>query len=114
MNADLRTYGVSEQAAKEYLKTAEGMILLQRLIEGDPDAPVNEIRNRAIGFITSGVNLPRMEIINEPLVMLVPRGKMPKPHFLMNWNPSIIQLSVISLMMMLAGRFIWGHIRVIW
>ncbi|MBT9550140.1 MAG: hypothetical protein IV088_04765 [Hydrogenophaga sp.] len=74
-----KTQGVSRQAALDYLETPEGQLYRQRLIEAAPDKPVSEIRRRAIDQITSGRELPRMEILNEPLVKIVPNGQQPSP-----------------------------------
>lgn len=69
-----RTHGVSELEADTYLKTPEGKKYVQRLFEADPHASNDEITTRAIGQIRSGTDLPRMEIMNEPLVKIVSKG----------------------------------------
>ncbi|QGW84388.1 hypothetical protein [Variovorax paradoxus] len=74
-----QTHGVSESAAKSYLKTKEGILFLTRLNEAAPDAPIDKIRDRAVEQLTSGRELPRMEVINEPLVKIVPAGSKPSP-----------------------------------
>ena len=74
------THGVSVQEAKDYLKTTEGELYFKRLIEADPTTAINtpkEIDKRAIDQLTSGRELPKMEVINEPLVKIVPRGTVP-------------------------------------
>ena len=71
------THGVSKQVAKNYLETTEGRLFLKRVMEADPKMALEnyeEIENRAISQLTSGAELPRMEIINEPLVKIVPKG----------------------------------------
>ena len=78
------THGVSVEAAENYLlDTPEGELYLNRVREADPltakDAP-DEIYKRALKQLTSGAELPRMEIINEPLVKIVPRGQTPSPY----------------------------------
>jgi peptidoglycan hydrolase-like protein with peptidoglycan-binding domain len=74
-------HGVSEQTAIEYLKTPEGEIYLKRVIEAAPtNADIDDLTDRAIGHICSGSELPRVEIINEPLVKIVPRGQTPSPY----------------------------------
>jgi hypothetical protein len=75
-----KPHGVSWQAASDYLDTKEGKLFRQRLIEADPNAPIDKIDERAIGQIRSGRELPRLEMINEPLVKAVPRGTQPTPH----------------------------------
>lgn len=68
-----KTHGVTEQVALDYLETPEGEKFLRLLKDADPDAPLDAIADRAIGQIKSGRDLPRMEVINEPLVKIVPR-----------------------------------------
>lgn len=75
-----KTHGVSEQAAKDYLDTPEGTRYWLRLKEADPTAPASKIDERAIGQLTSGSELPRMETINEPLVKIVPQGSKVSPY----------------------------------
>lgn len=70
-----KTHGVSEEAARAYLLTPEGGRMLDSLVQGDSTAPTSEIRRRAIGLLTSGRDLPRLEVINEPLVKIVPAGE---------------------------------------
>ena len=70
-----RTHGVSELEADTYLKTPEGKKYVQRLFEADPHASNDEITTRAIGQIRSGTDLPRMEIMNEPMIKIVAHGK---------------------------------------
>lgn len=68
------THGVSRQAALDYLDTPEGTRYLQILKEAAPNISDSKIVDRAIGQITSGRDLPRMEVIDEPLVKIVPAG----------------------------------------
>lgn len=74
------TQGVGVQQAKDYLDTREGKIYIRRLIESDSSLPLSEIRNRAIAQLTSGRELPRMEIFDEPLVKLTPVGADVSPY----------------------------------
>jgi hypothetical protein len=74
------TQGVSHQKAADYLDTPEGMIYERRLIEANPTASLSRIRDRAIEQIRSGHDLPRMEVINEPLVKIVPTGERVSPY----------------------------------
>jgi hypothetical protein len=74
------TKGVSRQAALGYLETPEGRLYRQRLIEASPDTPISEVRRRAVNQITSGRELPRMEMLDEPLVKIVPKGQTPSPY----------------------------------
>src|ERR1700723_1651966 len=68
------THGVSEQAAKSYLKTPEGNLYLQRLVQADPSSSASKIADRAMDQIISGRELPRMELSSDPLVKIVPTG----------------------------------------
>ena len=43
-----KTHGVSEQTAKNYLKTPEGMLYLTRLNEAFPNSTIDEIRKKAL------------------------------------------------------------------
>src|SRR5687768_1671548 len=74
------THGVSHQRAADYLDTPEGMIYEQRLVEANPTASLSKIRDRAIEQIRSGHDLPRMEVIDEPLVKIVPAGEGVSAH----------------------------------
>lgn len=75
------THGVTPQEARQYLRTPEGVLYLSRLEEAAPTGtPIADLRMRAINQITSGRELPRMELINEPLVKIVPSGSEPSPH----------------------------------
>lgn len=74
------TRGVSSEAAEQFLDTEEGRRIREALIRSDPNASMDELRNRAIDQITSGRELPRMEVINEPLVKIVPRGESVSPY----------------------------------
>lgn len=69
------TAGISEQAAKDYLDTQKGRIYREALIRATPNASISEIDQRAIGQLTSGRELSRMETIDESLVKIVPRGE---------------------------------------
>ncbi|MDR6991652.1 hypothetical protein [Luteimonas sp. 3794] len=80
LGRSFKTHGVSEQAAKEFLRTDEGLIYQQRLIEADPAASAQVIRERAILQTMSGQELPRMELVSEPLVKAVPSGTQPTPY----------------------------------
>lgn len=75
-----RTHGVSEEEAKKYLKSPDGIKYLTRLNEAAPDASIDKLRERALEQITSGRELPRMEMLDEPLVKIVPKGQQPSPH----------------------------------
>ena len=62
-----KSHGVSKQAVEDYLKTSEGKLYRQRLIEADPVTARNDpnkIIERAVEQITSGIDLPRLETIN--------------------------------------------------
>lgn len=74
-----KTHGVSEEEAKKYLKSPDGLKYLTRLNEAAPDASIDKLRERAIEQITSGRELPRMETLDEPLVKIVPKGQQPSP-----------------------------------
>ena len=74
------THGVSETAAKEYLNTSEGSRYWLSLKSADPKAGPEVIDKRAIEQIRSGVELPRIEVINEPLVKVTPRGEAITPY----------------------------------
>ena len=74
------THGVSEKAATSYLKTSEGQLYLQRLVEADPTSSASKITDRAISQIISGRDLPRMEVSGDPLVKIVPTGTKVSPY----------------------------------
>jgi hypothetical protein len=60
-----KTIGLTKKAATDYLNTTEGDLFYRRLVEADPNASAIEINDRAIKQLTSGRELPRMEIIDE-------------------------------------------------
>lgn len=75
------THGVTPQEARQYLRTPEGVLYLSRLEEAAPTGtPIADLRMRAINQITSGRELPRMEMLDEPLVKIVPKGQQPSPY----------------------------------
>ena len=69
-----KTIGVSRTAAEQFLNTSAGEIYFERIADADVESSTQELRNRAILQLTSGRELPRMEVFNEPLVKIVPRG----------------------------------------
>jgi hypothetical protein len=69
-----RTHGIGRSTADSYLSSAEGQIYFKRVSEADPMLSLEKRYERAIQHLTSGRELPRMEIINEPLVKIVPHG----------------------------------------
>lgn len=73
------TRGVSKGAALGFLETPEGERYLDLLHEASPNTPLPELQERAIKQITSGRELPRMEMLDEPLVKIVPKGQQPSP-----------------------------------
>lgn len=75
-----KTQGVSRQQALDYLETPEGKLYRQRLIEASPNTPLNKLNDRAIDQLTSGRELPRMEMLDGPLVKIVPKGQTPSPY----------------------------------
>jgi outer membrane lipoprotein SlyB len=74
-----KAHGVSKQTAEDFLDTPEGARFWQSLAEADPHATTRDIDERAIDQITSGRDLPRMEVINEPLAKIVPFGDRVSP-----------------------------------
>jgi hypothetical protein len=91
-----KTYGVNEQAAKNYLDTPEGERYFKKLWEAAPDTPLEKMRERAIDQLRSGRELPRTEIINEPLVKIVPVGEKPTPYTPFWGKESDLDLAVKS------------------
>ncbi|MGS1120233.1 hypothetical protein [Rhodanobacter sp. UC4436_H3] len=85
------THGVSRKAAMEFLRSPEGTIFRQRLIEADPGATASTIVDRAIQQIGSGIELPRMELSAEPLLKIVPVGQQ-VPSF----SPFFVRQSVFE------------------
>lgn len=85
------THGLSKQAAIEYLGTPEGALFRRRLVEADTTAPADLINKRALEQLTSGRELPRTEVISEPLAKIVPAGTKPSDH-----SPFFAKLSEIE------------------
>jgi uncharacterized protein YcfJ len=75
-----KTLGVNAQEAADFLERPEGGVLLQRLAEADPRATKIDIFNRAMSQLTSGHELPRIELTHEPLVKIVPSGQSVSPY----------------------------------
>lgn len=74
------TRGVSKEAALGFLETPGGERYLDLLHEASPNTPLPDLQERAIKQITSGRELPRMEMLDEPLVKIVPKGQQPSPY----------------------------------
>lgn len=90
------THGVSVQAAKAYLDTPEGTLYWQRLAESDREATAFEIDARAIEQITSGRDLPRMAIVDEPLIKLTRLDGEVSPHSSYLARESVIDEALAS------------------
>ena len=90
------THGLSKEVAVDYLRSPEGRLFRQRLIEADLNAPASKIDERAIEQLTSGRELPRMEIINEPLVKLPPIGTDVSPYSPYFARPSTVDDGLAS------------------
>ena len=80
-----KTHGVSELDADAYLNTSDGKLYFKRLREFDQNSSFDDLYDRAVGQIRSGTDLPRMEIMNEPLVQLVPAGGKPPSDSMPFW-----------------------------
>ncbi|GAA6142318.1 hypothetical protein [Hydrogenophaga sp. 5NK40-0174] len=74
-----KTHGLSEEQARQFLKTSEGEAYLQRVIEAGKggNAGFKELYDRAVGQITSGREFPRVDMNSEALVKIVPAGSKP-------------------------------------
>lgn len=68
------THGVSKQDIRSFLKTDEGSLFRQRLVEADPNSSAVTIYRRAIEQLASGNEIPRVQLSDEPLYKVVPRG----------------------------------------
>ena len=71
-----KTYGITEQEAKNYLETPEGQLYRQKLIKADPNASLDKIEDRAIEQIMSGRGRPLLETIHagDTRIRLEPHG----------------------------------------
>lgn len=78
--ATFETKGLDEQVALDYLQTPEGAKYLKHLKDAAPNASEELITDRAIGHLTSGRELPHIEVTHEPLVKIVPSGQRVSPH----------------------------------
>lgn len=68
------TIGVTRAEAVRYLDSPEGELYFQRVVDADPASDALALKDRAIEQIQTGRELPRMEIIDEPIVKIVPAG----------------------------------------
>ncbi|MNJ60383.1 hypothetical protein D3C77_561070 [compost metagenome] len=59
----------------DFLKTADGRLYVKKLIAAAPDASPDEIFKRAYSQIASGSTIPKIAIIDSPLVKIVPMGQ---------------------------------------
>ena len=75
-----KTQGVSELEADAYLNTEDGKLYFKKIREFDQKSSFDDLYERALGQLTSGSELPRMETINEPLVKIVPKGVKPTDY----------------------------------
>jgi len=64
------THGVSKRSALDYLETPEGKIYLNHVRNASPNAKLETVFDRAVEQITSGLELPHMEVASDPLVKL--------------------------------------------
>jgi hypothetical protein len=69
--------GVSKKNAKQFLlESEEGKELLRLTKESaGPDASIDEVIDRAIGYVQTGEELPKIQHIDKPLVKIVPKGQ---------------------------------------
>ncbi len=74
------TNGISRQSAQAFLETPNGELYLRRVIEATDETDLLALRERALGQLMSGKELPRMEMNSEPLVKIVPAGAKPTDY----------------------------------
>lgn len=89
--------GVTEQAAHAYLNTEEGAMYYWRVAEAaEPGLQPNQIRDRAIGQLRSGRELPRMQTLEpgEALIKIVPAGAKPTDYSPFWGRPSELDAAV--------------------
>jgi len=67
--------GVSEAQALDFLDTPEGMRYLEHLHTADPTASTEKLVERAVQQVQSGRQLPSLQVIEEPLIKIVPHGQ---------------------------------------
>lgn len=65
------TLGLGRQEAEAYLDTPDGERYLQRVVDASADTDLLVLRERALGHLMSGRELPRMEMNSDPLVKIV-------------------------------------------
>lgn len=68
------TLGLGRQEAEAYLDTPGGERYLQRVVDASADTDLLVLRERALGHLMSGRELPRMEMNSDPLVKIVAAG----------------------------------------
>lgn len=78
--ATFKTRGISTQQAKDYLLTEDGQRMLDKLSEAAPTASPDAIYQRALGQLATGSTIPKMMIIDTPLVKIVPEGATVSQH----------------------------------
>ncbi|QJI43974.1 hypothetical protein HKK52_24435 [Pseudomonas sp. ADAK2] len=69
------TQGLSQKEITDYLSTGDGQLYLDKLRAAAPDASADEIFKRAVGQIGSGSTIPKIVVMDSPLVKIVPVGK---------------------------------------
>ena len=69
--------GVSNKNAKQFLLNSdEGKELLRLTKESaGPDASIDEVIDRAIGYVQTGKDLPKIQHVDRPLVKIVTKGQ---------------------------------------
>jgi hypothetical protein len=67
--------GVSNAQALDFLDTSEGMRYLEHLRAAAPNLDTETLVRRALEQVRSGITLPQMRTVEEPLIKLVPHGQ---------------------------------------
>ncbi|WP_143750714.1 RHS repeat-associated core domain-containing protein [Marinobacter sp. ANT_B65] len=71
-----RAHGISNADALDYIQnTPEGRKLFDMTLQSaGPDADLDIVISRAVGYVETGVDMPILREINSPLVKIVPSG----------------------------------------
>ena len=77
-----KTHGVPSEEALRFIKeTPEGQQLFDLAMNfAGPDADVDVVLNRAAGFVETGAEVPKLKVVKEPIVKIVPAGKGVSPY----------------------------------
>mgnify|MGYP003134694695 FL=1 len=75
-----KTQGLDTETAAKYLDTAVGQNMLDALWAADPAADASTVYSRAMDQLSTGADIPTAQIMDAPLVKIVPEDNSVSPY----------------------------------